>query len=64
MSWLVSLLRQVSYRRTVLQSDGEPSIVALKTTTLLAVPFVGLVLPESTVGNHATNVLLSMPCEK
>ena len=39
----------------MLQSDAEPSTVALKTATLLASPFVGLVLRESPVGEHATN---------
>ena len=54
-SWLVSLLRQLGCRRAILHSDGEPSIVALKTATLLASPFVELVLRESPVGEHATN---------
>ena len=39
----------------ILQSDGEPSIVALKTTTLLASQFVESVLRGSPVGEHATN---------
>ena len=43
------------YRRATVQSDGEPSIVALKTATLLTSPFVELVLRESPVGEHATN---------
>ena len=38
-----------------MQSDGEPSIVALKTATLLASPFVELVLCEIPVGEHATD---------
>ena len=54
-SWLVSLLRRLGYRRVILQSDGEPSIVALKTATLLASPFVDLVLRDRPVGEHATN---------
>ena len=54
-SWLVSLLRRLGYRRAMLHSDGEPSIVARKTATLLASPFVALVLRESPVGEHATN---------
>ena len=54
-SWLVSTLRRLGYRRVILQSDGEPSIVALKTATLLATPFVELVLRESPVGEHASN---------
>ena len=53
-SWLVSLLRRLGYRRAILQSDGEPSIVARKTATLLASSFVELVLRESPVGEHAT----------
>ena len=54
-SWMVSLLRRHGYRRAILQSDGEPSIVALKTATLLASPLVELVLRESPVGEHGTN---------
>ena len=54
-SWLVSLLRRLGYRRAMLHSDGEPSIVARKTATLLASPFVELVLRESPVGERATN---------
>ena len=54
-SWLVSLLRRHGYRRAILQSDGEPSIEAVKTATLLTCPFVELVLRESPVGEHATN---------
>ena len=37
-----------------MQRDGEPSIAALKTATLLASPFVEVVLLESPVGEHAT----------
>ena len=33
-SGMVFLLRRLVYRRGMLQSDGEPSIVALKTATL------------------------------
>ena len=54
-SWLVSLLRRLGYRRAILRGDGGPSIVALNTSTLLASPFVELVLRESPVGEHATN---------
>ena len=54
-SWLVSLVRRFGYLRSTLQSDGEASIVSLKTETLLPSPFVGSVLRESTVGEHATN---------
>ena len=54
-SWMVSSLRRLGYPRTILQSDGEPSIVALKTATLLASPFVELFLRESPVGEHVTN---------
>ena len=54
-SWLVSLLRRLGYIREILQSDGEPSIVALKTATLLASPFVEQVLRESPIGEHVTN---------
>ena len=43
------------HRRAILQSDGEPSIVALRAATLLPAPFVELVLRESPVGEHATN---------
>ena len=51
----MSLLRRLGYRRAILHSDGEPSIVALNTATLLAAPYVKLVLRESPVGEHATN---------
>ena len=54
-SWLVSLLRRLGYRWAILQSDGEPLIVALRTATLLAAPLVELVLRENPVGEHATN---------
>ena len=56
-SWLVSLLRRLGYRRAILQSDGEPSIVTLKTATLLASPSVGLVLRERPVGEHVMNIV-------
>ena len=39
----------------MLQSDGGPSIVALRTATLLASPVVDLVFRESPVGEHATH---------
>ena len=54
-SWLVSLLRRLGYRRLILQNDGEPSIVAFKTATLLACPFVEWVLREGPNGEHAPN---------
>ena len=54
-SWMVSLLRRPGYRSAMLQSDGEPSVVALKTATLLASPFVEFSLRESPVGEHVTN---------
>ena len=49
------LLRRLGYCRAILQSDGEPSIVALKTATLLATSFVELVLRESPIVEHATS---------
>ena len=45
---------RLGYRTAILQNDGEPSIVALKTATLLATPFVELVLREGPYGEHAT----------
>ena len=48
-SWSVSFLRRLGYRRATLQRDGEPSIVAPKTATLSASPFVEWVLRESPV---------------
>ena len=54
-SWMVSLFLRVGYCRTTVQSDGEPSIVALKTPTLLAASFLESVLCESPVSEHATN---------
>ena len=44
----------ILYCRTILQSDGEPSIVALKTATLSISPCVE-VLRASPVREHATN---------
>ena len=52
---MVSLLRRLVYRRAVLHSDGEPSIVAHTTATLLAAPFVEMVFHESPVCESATN---------
>ena len=40
---------------SILQSYGGPSIVALKTATLLSSAFVKSVLRESPIGEHATN---------
>ena len=55
--WLVSLVASIGVSRSdIAKSDGETSIVALKTATLLlAPPFVELVLRESPIGEHATN---------
>ena len=50
---MVSLLRRLEYCRAILQSDAEPSVVALKTATLLPAPFVDLVSRASLVGEHA-----------
>ena len=58
-SWLGSLLRRLCYRRAILQSDGEPSVVALKTATSVASPFVELVLRESRFGKHVTKIVES-----
>ena len=41
----------------MLQSDGEPSVVALNTATLLGVLFVEVFLGDSPVGEHVTNGL-------
>ena len=54
-SWLVSLLRRLGYRRAILQSDGEASIVSLKTETLLPSHLLGQFCAKSPVGEHATN---------
>ena len=54
-SWMVPMLQRLRNLRAILQSDGEPSIVALTTATLLAAPFVEMVLRERPVGEHATN---------
>ena len=54
MSWIASLLPRLGHRRAILQSDGEPSIEAFGTATLLAAPFVELVESESPVGEHAS----------
>ena len=52
---MVSLSRRLVYRRAVLHSDGEPSIVACTTATLLAAPFVEMVFRERQVTERATN---------
>ena len=52
---MVFLLRRQEYRRAILPSDGEPSIVSLNTSTLWAVPFVEFVCRGSPFGEHATN---------
>ena len=54
-AWMVCLLRRPRYRRGILQSDGEPSTVALKTATLLADPLVELVLRESPVDEYSND---------
>ena len=56
-SWLVSLLRRLRYRRSA------PSIVALKTATLLASPLVEVVLRESPESTPHM-VSLSLLCVK
>ena len=52
-SWLVSCVDLVFAERYC--KSGEPSIVALKTATLLAAPLVELALRDNPVGEHATN---------
>ena len=52
--WLVSLLRRLGVSSSCV-ADGEPSIVALNTATLLAAPCMELVFRESPAGEHATN---------
>ena len=53
-SWMVSLLRRLGVvAERYCTVVAEPSVVALKTATLLAAPFVELVLHESLVGEHA-----------
>ena len=55
-SWFVSLLRRHGYRRAILQSDGESSIVVSQDCDFVGSPFfVEMVLRESPVGEHATN---------
>ena len=62
-SWLVALLHRLEYRRAILQRDGEPSIVFLKTATLLASPLVELVLREKVqLESTPRMVLVSLPC--
>ena len=48
-------VESIGCRRALMQSDGEPSIVALKTATLLASPLVEFVLRECPTGEHATS---------
>ena len=47
-----------------MQSGGAPSIEVLKTATLLASPFVELVLRESPAGEHATNGVAESAMDK
>ena len=47
------------YRKAIMRNDGEPSIVALKTATLLASPFVEL---KAQLESTPQMVLLSLPC--
>ena len=54
-SWMISQLCRLCCRPAILQSDGEPSFVAVTTASLLEAPSVEMVLRESPVGEHATN---------
>ena len=61
--WMGSLLRRLGYRRAMVQSDGEPSFVALKTAILLASPFVLLFFcVKAQLESTPRMVLLSLPC--
>lgn len=53
--WLAGFLKHLGYRRLVLHSDGEPSICALKTATVLRLAGVEVVARESPVGDHQAN---------
>ncbi len=57
--WLCCLGRRLGYRRLILQSDGEPSICALKNAAVLAVEGVEVMSRESPVGEHTES-----PCER
>ena len=53
--WLCGLLRRLGYRRLILQSDGEPSVCALKNAVVLSMREVEIVLRESPAGEHQAN---------
>ena len=63
-SWMVSLSRRLGYPRATLQSDREPSIVALKSATLWAAPFVELngFCEKALLAKLPPMVLVSLPC--
>ncbi len=52
MKWLGCFIRRLGYRRLILH---EPGVYALKTTTMLAQPGVGIVPHEPPVGAHQAN---------
>ena len=61
---MLFLLRRHDYRQATLQSDGEAPVVALKTATLLAAPFVDLFCDKARVANMPPMVLPSLTFEK
>lgn len=56
-AWVCVLMRHLgyTYRRIIFQSDGEPSICALKTSVTPRLPAVEVVLRESPEGDHRAN---------
>eukprot|EP00434_Breviolum_minutum_P042976 symbB.v1.2.038276.t1/scaffold5896.1/size48089/1 len=61
--YFTNFLKSLGYKRVVMQSDGEPSIVALKTAAADAAG-VECVPRESAVGEHQANGLVENACKE
>ena len=61
--YFTNFLKSLGYKRVVMQSDGEPSIVALKTAAADAAG-VECVPRESPVGEHQANGLVENACKE
>ena len=61
--YFANFLKSLGYKRVVMQSDGEPSIVALKTAAADAAG-VECVPRESPVGEHQANGLVENACKE
>ena len=61
--YFTNFLKSLGYKRVVMQSDGEPSIVALKTAAADAAG-IECVPRESPVGEHQANGLVENACKE